>query len=151
MGFEGGRVIPDISCRVYHNADQDVQNSTWTSLAFNSERFDTDNIHSTTVNNARLTCQTAGKYLIIAHFLFNPNGVGTRALSIELNGATPIGGCQFRPPATAGNHAGLSASTIYDLAVGDYVRINAYQNCGGPLTIPAVGKHSPEFMMIKLA
>ena len=67
-------------------------NSSLTALTFNTERWDTDNIHDTGSNTERLTCKTAGRYLIIANIRFEPIALGRRMLSISLNvGATGLG------------------------------------------------------------
>ena len=55
-----------VGARVHNSANISVSDSTWTSMTFDSERYDTDSIHSTASNTSRLTCVTAGKYLIIA-------------------------------------------------------------------------------------
>ena len=76
--------------RVYHNAAQAIATSSGTALAFNNERYDTDLIHDPATNNSRLTCQTAGKYLIIANIQWAANATGFRQLGIMLNGTTTI-------------------------------------------------------------
>lgn len=58
------------ACRVYNNANISIPNATYTALQFNSEDFDTDNMHDNTTNNTRLTCKTAGIYLITGSVSF---------------------------------------------------------------------------------
>ena len=50
-----------IGAHAYHNAAQSINTASETTLALNSERWDTDSIHDTAVNNSRLTCVTPGK------------------------------------------------------------------------------------------
>src|SRR4051794_16526480 len=57
-------VLP--SCAVYNDAAQSIPDGALTALTFNTEHFDTDSIHSTSSNTSRLTCQTAGIYVITA-------------------------------------------------------------------------------------
>jgi hypothetical protein len=137
------------ACRVYHNANQSIADDTYTTLAFNSERFDTDTIHDTVTNNERLTCKTAGKYLIAVNLLFASNNTGGRTVALILNGATNIGrqSCAADPA----QETGVSVSTVYDLAVGDYITVMAYQSSGGALNVVAAGNQSPEFMMVRIA
>src|SRR5512139_267514 len=80
----------NIGCRVYNNAAINIANDTVTALTFNSERFDTNGIHSTALNTGRLTCQTAGTYVITAHAAFAANATNRRQITIRLNGATII-------------------------------------------------------------
>lgn len=134
--------------RVYHNANQSINNNTWTALAMNSERFDTDVIHDNATNNSRLTCKTATKYLIGAHIEFASNVVGQRQLALWLNGATFIGVVTLDNAGTDSTR--LTIASVYDLAVNDYVECRANQVSGGALNVIAAGNYTPEFWMVAL-
>lgn len=140
-----------IAARAYNDASISVANTTWVALTFNSERFDTDGIHSTATNTGRLTCRTKGIYAISGTFDFAANGTGQRRTHIRLNGSTYIAGdtCE----GNASLSAILNPSTQYSLGVGDYVELMAYQNSGGALNVSNSGANyfSPEFMMAKVA
>ena len=41
----------------------------------------------------------------------------------------------------------MEFTTIYELAVNDYVQMGVYQDSGGNLNLNAVGVYSPAFMM----
>lgn len=132
--------------RVYHGVNQSIPDSTYTILAFNSERYDTDVIHDNVTNNSRLTCKTAGKYVIMAGLAFYQNATGYRHISIYLSGTTTIAvlriinlGPGVAPIFTVG--------TIYYLAVNSYVEVRVFQNSGGALVVSRFPDHSPEFMM----
>lgn len=135
----------DIGARVYHDAAQSIADSTAETLAFNSERWDTDTIHDTATNNSRLTCKTAGKYIISAHVEFEQDGTGTRRVRLLLNATDIIASLRIR--AVAGGTTRMSISTIYDLAVNDYLQVIVYQDSGGALDLESSAKHSPEFAM----
>ncbi|MBI4637673.1 MAG: hypothetical protein HY727_15150 [Candidatus Rokubacteria bacterium] len=138
------------AARAYHNADQAITTATETALALNSERYDTDGIHDTVTNNSRLTCQTAGKYLIVGIARFKEHATGQRRLSIQLNGVTVI--ARATEPTNSGTAVTeLAVATVYDLAATDYVELIAYQDSGGNLNVESVGNHSPEFMMHRLS
>lgn len=139
-------VIP--SARVYNSANISIPNNAATALTFNSERWDTDGIHSTTTNTGRLTCVTAGIYSIFGHIRFAANATGIRSVFIRLNGTTIIGS-QLNHQSSAAI-AELSIVTHYVLAVGNYVELMVYQNSGGALSVDAVGNSSPEFGMTYL-
>jgi hypothetical protein len=136
------------SCRVYHSTNQSIPTATFTPLAFDSERFDTDNIHDNATNNTRLTCKTAGKYLIIANVRWGLNANNQRDLRLRLNGTTYIADALLK--VSAAEPILLNVSTIYDLAVNDYVEAVAYQDSGGALDIISTANYSPEFMMVKV-
>ena len=134
--------------RVYHNANQTIASGTWTTLSFNSERYDTDNIHDPTTNNSRLTCRAAGKYLIIAHGYFASNATGIRAMRLLLNGLELIG--YFQAHVGADGYWRGIVSTTYNLAVDDYVEVQVNQTSGAELDFLCFGQYSPEFMMQRI-
>lgn len=136
------------AARVYHSVAQSIPNAVATPLAFDSERFDTDNIHDTATNNNRLTCKTAGTYLISATVAFNANATGTRRAFIKLNGANYIAATTV--PAASGIATRLNLSTLYALRVWDYVECEVFQDSGGALNIESIADYTPEFMMVRV-
>lgn len=147
LGGAGG--VADISARVYHSVDQPTATGVSLILAFNSERFDTDNIHNTVTNNSRLTCNTAGIYLIAVNISFAVSGTGGRSLLIRLNGTTLIASVEYQAPASF--YTGMNVAVIYQLAPGDYVEALVQQLSGGALSVVASPQRSPEFMMVRVA
>lgn len=141
-----------VGARVFHNAAQSIANATHTAVAFNSERFDTNEIHDTATNNTRLTCKTAGKYLIGGTLEYAANASGIfRIAAIRLNGATFISsGKETFPTGGLAHLVSAETQTLYDLAVNDYVELMAYQDTGGALNVNASGNYSPEFWMYRV-
>lgn len=135
--------------KVFHNANQLIADITVTALAFNSETYDTDVIHDTVTNNGRLTCKTAGVYVITAVAEFAPNATGTRWLGIRLNGTTVIR--WSIGPAGGADGAAPLVSVQYALAVNDYVEAVVWQSSGGALNVTAVGNRSPFFEMVRVS
>lgn len=138
-----------VGARVYHNVNQSLATTTNTALAFNQERYDNDTIHDTAINNSRLTCNTAGKYLIWGIATFAGNVVGRRVLSIELNGSGTLLSYVGRWNG-GGGLMGCLVMCEYDLIVTDYVELIAFQDSGGALNVNASGNYSPEFGMRKV-
>lgn len=134
--------------RAYHNAVQSIANNTWTALALNSERFDTDAIHDVAINNSRLTCKTAGKYLIIGNARFAFHATGERGIQIYFGGATIIA-IDTRPTNPV-NAQTMGISTLYDLGVNEYVELRVWQTSGGNLNCDNSANYSPEFMMVRV-
>lgn len=132
-------------CRAYHTLDQSTANATETTLAFNSERFDTDTIHDTATNNSRLTCRSAGKYQITAFVTWGANATGNRYISIHLNGGA-VAIAAMRQLPVAGQETEMDLPTLYSLAVGDYLEVHAYQTSGGALNV----RLNAEFMMARV-
>jgi len=134
--------------RVYHSVDQSIPTATETVLAFDSERYDTDAIHDPTTNNSRLTCKTVGKYLIITLAWWAGNATGYRALTIRLNGATVLAQTFREPVGSTGQR--MITTTVYDLAVNDYVETTVYQTSGANRNVLVAANASPEFMMQRI-
>lgn len=139
-----------VGARAYNSGNIAISNNTVTALTFDSERFDTDTIHSTSTNTGRLTCNTAGKYLIIAQVQWAAAAGGRRAVRIRLNGSTNIAIEEEGSVADAIGNPQFTVSTIYDLSVSDYVECVVYHTQGGPLNVSANGNWSPEFMMHRI-
>ena len=122
----------------------------WVALALDSERFDTDAMHSLTSNPSRLTCRTPGLYTMSGHLSFNPHATGYRQVGLRLNGSTFLA-ISAAQNIGAGANLNLSVATLYQLAVGDYVELYAWQNSGGTLTLLAGAAYSPELATILIS
>lgn len=134
------------ACRVYHNANQSIAASTETTLAFNSERFDTNTMHDTVTNNSRITINTAGVYVVTASVAFAAGtGTWTSYATIRVDGTTTIASQQHLAPTTLGTN--ISLSTIYKLSVGQYLEVRVWQN-SGTINVNTVAQLSPEFSAI---
>lgn len=140
--------------RAYHNAAQSVTSGTPLALALNSERFDqaagvADTMHDTATNNSRLTCRYAGVYQITAQVEWAANATPYRNVSIRLNGATTI----VSNVLTAIGSGAVTVqfvTTLYPLAVNDYVEAVVDQTSGGGLNVNSTANRSPEFMMVRV-
>ena len=140
----------DIGARVYNSGNISIANASTVALTFDTERWDTDAIHSTIANTSRLTCKTAGKYIITGNIRWASHSTGTRLVGIRLGGATNLAQARDQASsAAAGNH-GLIVTTIYDLAVNNYVELTVYQSSGGNLNVEASLNISPEFSMQRI-
>lgn len=135
-------------CRVFHSTFQSVQNENWLDVTFNSERWDTDEIHSTTVNPERLTCKTAGKYQIQGNLTYQANAAGIRRIAITQNDTFIA--FDARPSMGGALYTYAHLSTITDLEVNDFVTLNAWQNTGGTIWLFHTADFAPEFMMHRI-
>lgn len=134
-----------IGCRAYNSANISIGNASTTFITLNSERYDTDNIHSTSVNTGRLTVPYAGKWLITCAVSFAANGTGTRGIQIWVNSGTCIA-TTFVAAAPGGVlTTDITAATIYTLSANDYLELGVYQNSGGALNLMSSSAYSPEF------
>lgn len=148
IGTDKSHIGDNPAARVYHNAAQSIANATFTALAFNTERFDNDTIHDTSTNNSRLTCKTAGKYLIIGNITYAANATGVRNADIRLNGTNYIASSRIHASTAA--TVGVQVSAVCELNANDYVELMAYQSSGGALDVVSGASYSPEFSMVRV-
>lgn len=141
-------VGPVPSCRVYNNADQSIATSTLQALTFNSERWDTDNIHDVATNPTRLTCRTAGKYLISGSVAWETTaGSGAaRIVAVRDMNAVTVARDRRAPQTDLEQHI----QTVIDMAVGDWVELCVFQDQGSSKPLKSIGNYSPEFEAIRI-
>jgi hypothetical protein len=134
--------------RVYNSVDISIPSGVNTYLTFNSERYDTDTIHSLISNTGRLTCHHAGIYLIIGQVNFDTGGASRKLLFIRLNGTTFIGINEHCD--TAVGYIAPNVTSIYQLALTDYVELGVMQNTGVAKNVQVNLQRSPEFMIQRI-
>lgn len=127
---------------VYHSTDQSIANATDTALSFDSERYDTDTMHSTVTNNSRVTVNTEGLYTVSAGIEFASNTTGSRQVVIQVNGSSSIAVANTPSGATLGV-VRLSTSTTWYASAGDYFQVLVYQDSGGALNALGVQPRAP--------
>jgi hypothetical protein len=111
-------------------------------MSFDSELFDTDAFHDTVTNNGRFTIPTgkAGKYLVVARAAFATNATGKRGGRVLKNGTAVAGSPVIVEAVEMASASTIVAfSVIVDVAVGDYITVEAYQDSGGNLDINVSG------------
>ncbi|MGI0015143.1 MAG: hypothetical protein ACREBU_17150, partial [Nitrososphaera sp.] len=117
--------------RVFQSVALSIPNAAFTALTWNSETFDTDNLHSTVTNTDRLTAAIAGKYLVTVNMGFVANATGIRVVRIGKNAATFYGRLDRLGNASDANTLGMTA--LVDLVANDFVTAEVFQDSGGAL------------------
>lgn len=128
-------------CSVTNHAGQTIANNvpTYTTVAWDAELLDTDGMHDNVTNNDRLTIVKAGVYMVEAKADFVGNVTGQRALRITLNGNTVAGSTVVANNAASQGTAFPGPVHFLQLAVGDILRMQVWQNSGGNLNTSADG------------
>lgn len=117
------------ACRVFHNTTQALTNGGEFTVALNSERFDTDSMHSTGALNERITFNTAGIYILQACIEFTPAlDYTVRYVYFRLNGTTALNIAITESADVADMNNSLILSTLYKFSASDYVEIRATQS-----------------------
>lgn len=144
---QSGQVV---GASVKRTTSQAISTATPTAIQFTTERFDTDVIHSNSVNNTRLTCMTSGVYLIIGQIRLDGSTTGlARTLGINLNSTDTLAFVSHNPP-TSGNTTNLVVQTMYEMTPGDYIELVVYHDATGSLNVQASSERSPVFSMVRM-
>jgi hypothetical protein len=112
-------------------------NSAWMDLTWDQSEFDTDNMHSVSVNTNRLTANTPGTYafhLYTAISIQNYPATGFVALSVGRNnsaGAQQGNGYESYHPIMGGIGLGYEVSGVFSMNAGDYAFGQIYQQGSG--------------------
>lgn len=149
-GFLLNSGIP--ACRAYNNANIAISNATTTALTFNSERFDSDTMHSTSSLTGRITFTTAGVYWLAATVVWQSNSTGYRWVAIRINGTTTYVGGDLRN-AVSGTTTEQNPSCIYAFTAGQYAEVVVYQTSTGSLNVEntvSATTLAPEFMAVRV-
>lgn len=144
----GGGGVTDRSVRVSRTAAQTIPDSTVTTIIFDTEIcascYDTDSMHSSTVNNTRITFTTAGKYLVSCRVRFASSAGGTgRETQILKNGVTGISDDRMPAGGVFSGSVFLDPNVMYNFAANDYIELTVWHDAGGDLNIEQSGDRYP--------
>ncbi len=122
------------SVQAYHSVVQSVVNDTETTVALNSELYDTDSMHDNTTNNSRLTFTTAGFYEVVFNGVWNKHATGDRIARIRKNGTDYL---EHEAKRTGGSDllVGHCLSIQEAFAAADYVEARVRQTSGSNLLL----------------
>lgn len=107
-------------CRLTKSAGQNFTGTTLTVLTWDTEKFDTDSMHSTVTNTERITFTTAGYYIV--SFNFNTDTNANAYTGVRLNGSTYIHKIGIGN-ATSNVANGASGSFPYYFSANDYIEL----------------------------
>lgn len=127
-----------------------ILNGVDTFIPFTLIDFDTDRLFDLS-SPTRLTCKSAGKYLINGDLYFEANSTGIRQVSIRLNGTTYLGSNSTNAIPSGSGGTEVSTSVVIDMKVGDYVELHCYQNSGVTLQAAGTNLRAPVLSAAMLA
>lgn len=123
------------------NANQSVNNDTWTAVTFPTESFDNDTMHSTVSNTSRITFTRAGLYVVGAGVRFATSGTGSRReVRIVVNGPGSPGtegaiAYDHQVPGNGSINVFVNVPTLHRFNAGDFAEVYVRQNSGGALNV----------------
>lgn len=132
-----GGIYVQSGAKVYHNTTQSIPDTTETTVAFNSEVYDTESYHDNSTNNSRLTIPVTGRYKVGCLFTFASWDTSTaRRLyaAFRVNGSTSHRFIDFTLTASA---PAWSAEIPLNLTAANYVELRVSQNTTASRNISA--------------
>lgn len=112
--------VTDRSVRAFQNAVTALTTS-WVSIVFQTESFDTDSMHDNAVNPERITFTTGGKYLVVG-CMSTPNNTSAGA-RIRVDGTTVIAQSK---QGNSGNPEGVCVTQLFNFTAAQYVELQGY-------------------------
>lgn len=127
---------PD-TCRLTNSATISIANNSTTTVDWDTERHDTNSMHSTSTNPSRITIQKGGQYFIELSILFAaesaPNSI--KLARIVLNGSNILATQVSRSVGGGAVTHGISCCAMPYLQAGDYIEASVFQNTGASLNL----------------
>lgn len=119
----------DHSFRLRRSTNQSLANGTFTNINWDIEQFDTDDLHSLSVNTDKvtITAATAGKWLFAVNGIWGGGSSGQKIVRILKNGGAIA---EEAGPNSGGNAHVQNLSVIIDVVGGDTIYVDAYQDSG---------------------
>lgn len=124
------------ACRLTDTGGQSVANDTDTLLLWDTETYDTDSMHSTSVNTGRITFNKAGIYVVTANIIFPTNGNGYRHARIMLDDTVVLAE-DAKTSASVVTAIGHSITAQCKVTAGQFVVARCKQTTGGSLSTTA--------------
>lgn len=138
-----------VGARAYNNnTAQTINNNTLTTLTFDAESYDADNAFDT--GTYTYTAPQDGKYHVDTAYMLNASAAtaGFATCNVLVNGTVRLQGAPI--PCVNGALVGASVSGDLELAKGDAVTVQAYQNSGGNLGVAAAATGFRNYFNIAL-
>jgi len=137
----GGDLLDGPAVQAVRTANQNITNSTWTTVNFNAtDAYDTDTMHDTVTNNSRVTFTHAGLYRIWANVAFAAAAAGTMLSMIQLNSGGAVNSANVTLAGDSKSGASslntfMTPTATYKATAGDYMELFVQQNSGGTIAI----------------
>lgn len=132
QGISGASGEESVSAKACFTSDQSIPDNANTVIDWNSEQFDTDDIHDNITNNSRLTCKTAGRYIVQGQISWAASATGRKEIFIRLNGVTDVAHYKERidDGTDTSETSWMQVHALLNLNVNDYVELLVFQNSG---------------------
>lgn len=144
----GGTLNAFSGAKAVRNSDQSNPNNSDLTIDFGNEQFDTHNYHDNATQNSRLTVPTDFEqyFQIDAQVRWATSSAGRRRVRITINDAVVA---EVATPAAAGGNTTLPCTWKGWMAGGDYAKVLAFQDSGGPIDVIGAADGSSTWFAIE--
>lgn len=123
--------------QLQHTAVQSIPPGAWTALQFQTEIIDTEGMHSTTVNNSRVTPKTPGWYMGFFGMSFAGTSTSGKRQGVprkngNMSNTVTYGRHDVQPTQSGAVFRGYRFFMPFN-GTTDYVEVAVWQNSGGAL------------------
>lgn len=125
-----------VGCSLSKSSDQTISTNTSTLVTWDTEEYDTDNLHSTSTNTSRVTIPAGlgGKYLLVGGITWSQADNAMSEFAVLVNGAEKV--INYFAGGSVGNsNMQRPIGYVLNVSAGDYIEIQCRQNSGGNRSI----------------
>jgi hypothetical protein len=134
-----------VGAKAYRSNNVAILNNTFTDAVWNAQEYDTHAFFAPASTNITIPAGLAGYYLIQGSAEFAVSAVGSRFAGIQVGGVNHT--YTFIPGLGVFNQV-VNVSAIMNLAVGNVVTLEVYQNSGGNLNLVGTALPSRSWLAV---
>ena len=123
------------SCRLRRAANQSINNTTDTTISFDTEDADTDGFIAVTSDTITIPSGLDGVYMITAFVAFASSPGTNSNVRLEIGGTT--GDYRVTPVDSSVGYQSVAVSVTIALAATNTIKLRCYQSSGGAMNVTA--------------
>ena len=142
-----------VVCKAYRSTNQSITNAVFVEASFDTTVVE---IGGTTIhvpggaNPERLTAPVAGAYLCGAAGQMAFNASNRRLVRVMKNGSIIVATDQRQAVTSSSGSTSVGVVSMVELAAGDYLTAQFYQDSGGALNVLGLAEYSPQLWMVRI-
>ncbi len=114
-------------CRIYLSGEISIPNATDTTVNFDRDKFDPNDMHDIVTDNEKIVCNTAGVYLIMASVEWDNSNAGYRRITLY-NESTLV--CRNSMMFVQGAKEVMSVFGLWEITAGESFHLKVYHTHG---------------------
>lgn len=135
-----------IAVELTHSVDQSISDTTWTTLAFDTEGYDPAGLHAPG-DNTKITVTVAGVYIVTYSGRFASNVTGRRGARLLNNGGIIA---EALRAVSTGSQTPVEISWVGNLAASDVLTIDVFQSSTGALNLESARLYFNAALVVRI-